>query len=160
MLDLSLTNIITIIQNLIFAVGVIEIIRFGWRKLYHPNISVTDVELVKYYPMPNDTVCVDLKWRVHNNPRFVWFGDTWFGDYLILMKTMFFVGRGDQGEWHWSGTVSGPQNLPVTEKTLQTKNWINKEFPQDTYRIYFVVFSEDKVVFKRSFKVPLKETKK
>ena len=61
--------------------------------------------------------------------------------YLILMETMYFVGRGDKGEWHWSGTVSGPQNLPVTEKTFQRKNWINEEFPQDTYRVYLIIFS-------------------
>ena len=156
MVDLSQIDILASIGNIIFAVGVIEIIRFVWRNLNHPNISVKDVELVKYYPMPNDTIYVDLKWRVHNNPQFV----GWFGNYLILMKTMYFVGRGDKGEWHWSGTVSGPQNLPVTEKTFQTQNWINEEFPQDTYRVYLIVFSEDKVVFKNSFKVPLKEIAK
>lgn len=76
------------------------------------------------------------------------------------MKTMYFIGRGDKGEWHWSGTISGPQNLPCDEKTFQRKNWINEEFPQDTYRIYLIVFSEKKVVFKHSFKVPLKEIPK
>ena len=68
-----------------------EIIRFVWRKLYRPNISVEDVELIKYYPKEYDGVYVDLKWRVHNNPRLV----GWFGNYLILNETMYFVGRGD-----------------------------------------------------------------
>ena len=155
MIELSQIDVIAIIGDVIFAVGVIEIIRFVWRKLYHPNVSVKDVELVKYYPREFNATYIDLKWRVHNNPRFVW-----FGDYLILMKTMYFVGRGDKGEWHWSGTVGGPNNLPISEKTLQIKQWINEEFPQDIYRVYLIVFSEDKVVFKNSFKIPLKEIAK
>jgi hypothetical protein len=53
--------------------------------------------------------------------------------------------------------VGGPNNLPISEKTLRIKNWINEEFPQDTYRVYLIVFSEDKVVFKHAFKVTLKE---
>lgn len=152
MADINLIHIFENIKNIILAVGVIKIVEFVWRYLNRPNISVQDVELVKYYPTEFDATYVDLKWRVCNNPRLMC-----YGEYLILMKTMFFVGRGDKGEWHWSGTVRGPQNLPISEKTYQIKNWINKEFPQDTYRIYFIIFSEDKVVHKYASKVTLKE---
>ena len=152
MADINLINIFNIFKNIILAFGGFKIIEIVWRYFNQPNISVQDVELVKYYPKEFDATYVDLKWRVCNNPRLVR-----YGEYLILMKTMFFVGRGDKGEWHWSGTVKGPQNLPISEKTYQTKNWINKEFPQDTYRVYLIVFSEDKVVYKHAFTVTLKE---
>ena len=151
MIDLSQINLIDIIENIVFAVGVVKIVGFVWKYLYHPNISVKDVELVKYYPTEFDATYVDLKWRLHNNHRFLW-----FGNYIILMNTMYFIGKGDKGEWHWSGTVGGPKNLPIGEKTLEIKQWINEEFPEETYRVYFIVFSEDKVVHKCAHKVSLK----
>ena len=155
MADNNWIYIIENIKNIIAAFGLVKIVEGVWRFLNRPNISVQDVELVKYYKTGYDGIYVDLKWRVCNNPRFAF-----FGEYLILMKTMFFIGRGDKGEWHWSGVVDGPRNLPISEKTYQIKNWINEIFPQDTYRIYFIVLSEDKVVHKYSFTVTLKEIDK
>jgi len=138
---LTVEQIISVGREFLSWLGAIGGIAFIRNLLIHPNVLVYDCRLTRSYPMDSKSPHVTLSWRIHNRPR-LWR----FGDNLVDMYTKFFIGRGDKGNWHWTGTVKGPALIPIKERTFQEKRWINEDFPEDEYRLYFIIYSNNKRV--------------